>query len=180
MLPTNTYKMLITSVFWLFRSTMQFPMDSTKSDMKAIPAAKVNSYFGNKVQDIPQTPYVLWNAMIFPLLNITIKGVIWYQGKFCLSLNWLCLWMLCLPSWQLRIAVFYILCNIVLVLRLFYSLHWPKWCIVDFQGEANSVYRMDAYNCSIIALVADWRSKFHTSSFQQTSLAFPFGIVQVI
>ncbi|XP_006826097.2 sialate O-acetylesterase-like [Saccoglossus kowalevskii] len=24
---------------------------------------------------------VLWNAMIYPLLNITIKGVVWYQGE---------------------------------------------------------------------------------------------------
>ena len=24
---------------------------------------------------------VLWNAMIYPLLNTTIKGAIWYQGR---------------------------------------------------------------------------------------------------
>ena len=66
---------------------MQFPMDFTKSEMKALPAEKVINYFGTKVQDIPQTPYVLWNAMIFPLLNITIKGAIWYQGKFSLVLT---------------------------------------------------------------------------------------------
>ncbi|XP_077863406.1 sialate O-acetylesterase-like, partial [Saccoglossus kowalevskii] len=24
---------------------------------------------------------VLWNSMVFPLLNITIKGVVWYQGE---------------------------------------------------------------------------------------------------
>ena len=25
---------------------------------------------------------VRWNAMIHPMLNMTIKGVIWYQGEY--------------------------------------------------------------------------------------------------
>ena len=29
----------------------------------------------------PATASVLWNAMIYPLLNMTIKGAIWYQGE---------------------------------------------------------------------------------------------------
>ena len=29
----------------------------------------------------PNTPSVLWNAMIFPFLNMTIKGAVWYQGE---------------------------------------------------------------------------------------------------
>lgn len=29
----------------------------------------------------PKTPSVLWNAMIHPLLNMTLKGVAWYQGE---------------------------------------------------------------------------------------------------
>ena len=29
----------------------------------------------------PGTPSVLWNAMIYPLLNMTIKGAVWYQGE---------------------------------------------------------------------------------------------------
>ncbi|NXE16935.1 SIAE acetylesterase, partial [Lophotis ruficrista] len=29
----------------------------------------------------PQTPSVLWNAMIHPLLNMTLRGVAWYQGE---------------------------------------------------------------------------------------------------
>ncbi len=29
----------------------------------------------------PGTPSVLWNAMIVPFLNMTIKGAIWYQGE---------------------------------------------------------------------------------------------------
>ena len=31
--------------------------------------------------DGPGTPSVLWNAMIYPFLNMTIKGAIWYQGE---------------------------------------------------------------------------------------------------
>ena len=32
--------------------------------------------------DIAQTPNsVLWNSMVHPLLNMTIYGVIWYQGQ---------------------------------------------------------------------------------------------------
>ena len=29
----------------------------------------------------PGTPSVLWNAMIYPFLYMTIKGAIWYQGE---------------------------------------------------------------------------------------------------
>ncbi|KAK2846979.1 hypothetical protein Q5P01_009978 [Channa striata] len=31
--------------------------------------------------DSPQSNSVLWNAMIHPLLNMTLKGAIWYQGE---------------------------------------------------------------------------------------------------
>ena len=27
-------------------------------------------------------PSVLWNAMVYPFLHFSIKGSIWYQGKF--------------------------------------------------------------------------------------------------
>ncbi len=30
---------------------------------------------------VPTGDSILWNAMIHPLLNMTIKGAIWYQGK---------------------------------------------------------------------------------------------------
>lgn len=46
-------------------------------------------------------------------------------------------------------------------------------------GEANSDFRMDKYNCSLIAMIDDWREKFHAGSALQTSNMFPFGIVQV-
>ena len=29
----------------------------------------------------PNTPTVLWNSMIYPFLNMTIYGAIWYQGE---------------------------------------------------------------------------------------------------
>ncbi|NWR97386.1 SIAE acetylesterase, partial [Motacilla alba] len=35
----------------------------------------------------PQTPSVLWNAMIHPLLNMTLRGVAWYQGEANTFLN---------------------------------------------------------------------------------------------
>lgn len=38
--------------------------------------------FMARLQGPPQEPYVLWNAMIHPLLNMTMKGAIWYQGDY--------------------------------------------------------------------------------------------------
>ena len=29
----------------------------------------------------PGSHSVLWNAMIYPFLNMTIKGAVWYQGE---------------------------------------------------------------------------------------------------
>ncbi|XP_023678267.1 sialate O-acetylesterase [Paramormyrops kingsleyae] len=68
---------------------------------------------------------VLWNAMIHPLLNMTIKGAIWYQG------------------------------------------------------EDNTNYHQDQYNCSFPAMIDDWRMAFHEGSGGQTALDFPFGFVQI-
>jgi len=33
----------------------------------------------------PNHNSVLWNAMVHPLLNMTIFGAIWYQGRVTLS-----------------------------------------------------------------------------------------------
>ncbi|XP_071503702.1 sialate O-acetylesterase-like [Diadema antillarum] len=33
------------------------------------------------IYDGPKAHYILWNAMIHPLLNMSIKGAIWYQGE---------------------------------------------------------------------------------------------------
>ncbi|MBN3300474.1 SIAE acetylesterase, partial [Amia calva] len=68
---------------------------------------------------------VLWNAMIHPLLNMTIKGAIWYQG------------------------------------------------------EQNTEYHQDLYNCTFPAMIDDWRMAFHQGSGGQTSPVFPFGFVQL-
>ncbi|XP_006892862.1 PREDICTED: sialate O-acetylesterase [Elephantulus edwardii] len=35
----------------------------------------------------PSKPSVLWNAMIHPLNNMTLKGVIWYQGESNMNYN---------------------------------------------------------------------------------------------
>ncbi|NXN81419.1 SIAE acetylesterase, partial [Bombycilla garrulus] len=35
----------------------------------------------------PKVPSVLWNAMIHPLLNMTLRGVAWYQGEDNVYLN---------------------------------------------------------------------------------------------
>lgn len=42
----------------------------------------------------PATHSVLWNAMIHPLQNMTLKGVVWYQGELAHS-----------PLCQLALAV---------------------------------------------------------------------------
>lgn len=73
----------------------------------------------------PRANSVLWNAMIHPLLNMTIKGAIWYQG------------------------------------------------------EANTDYHKDLYNCSFPAMIDDWRDAFHKGSGNQTANDFPFGFVQL-
>ena len=36
----------------------------------------ISSFIGG-----PNQHSVLWNAMIYPFLNMTIKGAIWYQGE---------------------------------------------------------------------------------------------------
>ncbi len=43
---------------------------------------KIAAYFPEKpVANNPHNPAFLYNGMIHPLLNMTIKGVIWYQGE---------------------------------------------------------------------------------------------------
>jgi len=68
---------------------------------------------------------LLWNAMINPLLNMTIFGVIWNQG------------------------------------------------------EANTNYNRDLYNCTFPSMITDWRQKWFLGSMEQTDLTFPFGFIQI-
>lgn len=54
--------------------------DKAKADGK--PAPKQPAKPGAKPADLnAHTPGVLYNAMIFPLLNFKVKGAIWYQGE---------------------------------------------------------------------------------------------------
>ncbi|XP_077050657.1 sialate O-acetylesterase isoform X2 [Siphateles boraxobius] len=53
-----------------------------KSSMTSVPYSPppVQSYFFGNIS-AKWTSSVLWNAMIHPLLNMTITGAIWYQGE---------------------------------------------------------------------------------------------------
>ena len=55
----------------------------TRVEAWSSPAALANC--GLKHHEEPKSPQnsysVLWNAMICPFLNMTIKGAIWYQGE---------------------------------------------------------------------------------------------------
>ncbi|XP_003728359.2 sialate O-acetylesterase isoform X1 [Strongylocentrotus purpuratus] len=50
---------------------------------KTSPSSMEKTYIGNVSHLVggPQGHSVLWNAMIHPLLNMSIKGAIWYQGE---------------------------------------------------------------------------------------------------
>ncbi|NXU38090.1 SIAE acetylesterase, partial [Drymodes brunneopygia] len=101
----------------------------------------------------PQTPSVLWNAMIHPLLNMTLRGIAWYQGEppfLCPGVEQPP------PSHQ----------------ALTSSSLWGT-------GEANAFLHTDQYNCTFPALIADWRWAFHAGSAGQTELLLPFGFVQL-
>jgi len=91
--------------------------ESTASDLS-------NSPFNGDIND-QNTNSVLWNAMIHPLLNTTIHGVIWYQG------------------------------------------------------ERNSLYRPEFYNCTFPAMIEGWRKEWFEGTSGQTSSIFPFGFVQL-
>ncbi|KAF1436287.1 Sialate O-acetylesterase, partial [Spheniscus mendiculus] len=101
----------------------------------------------------PQTPSVLWNAMIHPLLNMTLRGVAWYQGKLPPPS----------PAWS----------SPPLSRR---ALTGPS---LLGTGEANAFLHTDRYNCTFPALIADWRWAFHVGSAGQTEPLLPFGFVQL-
>ncbi|XP_072309847.1 sialate O-acetylesterase-like [Eucyclogobius newberryi] len=48
-----------------------------------------------------------------------------------------------------------------------------------YQGEANTNYHKDLYNCSFPAMIDDWRTAFHEGSGGQSAIDFPFGFVQL-
>ncbi|NWH70634.1 SIAE acetylesterase, partial [Piaya cayana] len=98
----------------------------------------------------PQTPSVLWNAMIHPLLNMTLRGVAWYQGKP--------------PTFYPQT----LLSHQTLTVPFFSG-----------SGEANAFLNTDRYNCTFPALINDWRWAFHTGSAGQMEPLLPFGFVQL-
>ena len=50
---------------------------------------------------------------------------------------------------------------------------------VWYQGEANSDYNRDFYNCTFPGMIDDWRKNWYISSNQSTNPVFPFGFVQL-
>ncbi len=52
----------------------------TADMLKAFPDAKIPQS-GDVIKSKNRTPTVLYNGMLHPLIGLTIKGVIWYQGE---------------------------------------------------------------------------------------------------
>uniref|UniRef100_A0A8C8RR00 Sialic acid acetylesterase n=1 Tax=Pelusios castaneus TaxID=367368 RepID=A0A8C8RR00_9SAUR len=94
------------AVCWLFgRSlyeTLQYPIGLVESAWGGTPIEAwssgrvlqecglprdVRRFLRPKLVSGPETPSVLWNAMIHPLLNMSLMGVIWYQGENNAFLN---------------------------------------------------------------------------------------------
>lgn len=90
--------------------------------------------------------------MIHPLLNMTLRGIAWYQGKRPPPQHGAA------PRCPPR------------------PLSSP---LLSGPGEANAFLHTDQYNCTFPALIADWRRAFHTGSAGQTEPLLPFGFVQV-
>ncbi|NWW75104.1 SIAE acetylesterase, partial [Climacteris rufus] len=130
---------------WLLKPTSCFA--------SPLSLALSSSTFPHQHLSGPQTPSVLWNAMIHPLLNMTLRGVAWYQGEprlcplGCSSP--------CCPTGLSLASLF------------------------GGTGEANAFLHTDQYNCTFPALIADWRQAFHTGSAAQTEPLLPFGFVQL-
>lgn len=87
--PTNVAE--FSAVCWLFGrylyKTLQYPIGLVESCWGGTPVEVWSSSRALKKCGLeetmggPKENSVLWNAMIHPLLNMTIKGAIWYQGE---------------------------------------------------------------------------------------------------
>ncbi|XP_033833264.2 sialate O-acetylesterase [Periophthalmus magnuspinnatus] len=79
---------------WLFGrylyNTLQYPIGLVESSWGGTPVEAWSSHSALRKCGLdnpdenstgPISNSVLWNAMIHPLLNLTIKGAIWYQGE---------------------------------------------------------------------------------------------------
>ncbi|XP_016059871.1 PREDICTED: sialate O-acetylesterase [Miniopterus natalensis] len=94
----------MSAVCWLFGrylyDTLQYPIGlissswggtpieawSSERSLKACGAPKQRFISSDSVSG-PRAYSVLWNAMIHPLHNMTLKGVIWYQGESNVDFN---------------------------------------------------------------------------------------------
>ncbi len=47
--------------------------------------------------------------------------------------------------------------------------------IYQYDGDSSCC----RYNCTLPALISDWRSQWHESTAGETDVEFPFGIVQL-
>lgn len=89
---------------WLFGrylyDTLQYPIGLVSSSWGGTPIEAWSSVRSLKACGVPKQRFmpsdyiygpneysVLWNAMIHPLHNMTLKGVIWYQGESNVHLN---------------------------------------------------------------------------------------------
>ncbi|XP_058400902.1 sialate O-acetylesterase isoform X1 [Diceros bicornis minor] len=92
----------MSAVCWLFGrylyDTLQYPIGLIASSWGGTPIEAWSSGRSLKACGVPRfipsdfvtgpSEYsVLWNAMIHPLHNMTLKGVIWYQGEANINLN---------------------------------------------------------------------------------------------
>ncbi|CAJ1065841.1 sialate O-acetylesterase [Xyrichtys novacula] len=133
--PTERSVAGFSAVCWLFGRYMykhlQYPIGLVEScwggtPVEAWSSSRALQECGLDIDDDgPVANSILWNAMIHPLLNMTVKGALWYQG------------------------------------------------------EKNTNYHQEQYNCSFPAMIDDWRMAFHNGSGGETAPDFPFGFVQL-
>ncbi|XP_053449073.1 sialate O-acetylesterase isoform X2 [Nycticebus coucang] len=98
------YFRYMSAVCWLFGrqlyDTLQYPIGLISSTWSGTPIEAWSSGRSLKACDIHTQGYVprdsvtgpfehsvLWNSMIYPLHNMTLKGVIWYQGEANMNYN---------------------------------------------------------------------------------------------
>ncbi|XP_036132540.1 sialate O-acetylesterase [Molossus molossus] len=94
----------MSAVCWLFGrdlyDTLQYPIGLISSSWSGTPIEAWSSGRSLKACGVPKQGFilsdpvsgpsehsVLWNAMIHPLHNMTLKGVIWYQGESNANFN---------------------------------------------------------------------------------------------
>ncbi|XP_032368216.1 sialate O-acetylesterase [Etheostoma spectabile] len=86
--PANVSE--FSAVCWLFGRylymTLQYPIGLVEScwggtPVEAWSSSRALQQCGLQQTNGPKDNSVLWNAMIHPLLTMTIKGAIWYQGE---------------------------------------------------------------------------------------------------